>query len=123
MDPVPDTDDDAVPPRLSVGDPVSRKTRLLARQCDTCIFHPGNRMHLTTGRLKAIVTDAVADGSYVICHDTLPYGNHPEVKPAVCRGFYDRYRTWRLQVIAELFGFVDVEPPAEPTGDRKGSTG
>ncbi|MEV6932099.1 hypothetical protein AB0M46_47480 [Dactylosporangium sp. NPDC051485] len=115
MDPVPDTDEDA--PRLSVGDPVSRKTRLLARQCDTCIFHPGNRMHLATGRLKAIVADAVADGSYVICHDTLPYGNHPDVRPAVCRGFHDRYRTWRLQLIGRLFGFIEVEPPGPASAD------
>lgn len=123
MHPMPDTDDDAVPPRFSVGDPVSRRTRLLTRQCDTCIFRSGNPMHLPPGRLKSMVEQAVADGGYVICHDTLPYGNYPETPPAVCRGFADRYRTWRLQVIAELFGFIDVEPPAEPAGDGKDRTG
>ncbi|MEV4511564.1 hypothetical protein AB0K00_21635 [Dactylosporangium sp. NPDC049525] len=71
-------------------------------------------MHLTAGRLKAIVSEAVADGSYVICHDMLPYGNHPEAQPAVCRGFADRYSTRRLQFITRLFGFVKVQPPQPP---------
>ncbi|GAA3302495.1 hypothetical protein Dvina_51510 [Dactylosporangium vinaceum] len=112
MTSVPEPDDG--PPPLSVGDPVLGKSRLLARQCGTCIFHPGNRMHLAPGRLKQIVDEAVTEGSYVICHATLPYGEHPEVQPAICRGFADRYTTWRLQVIARLFGFVEVPPPGEP---------
>jgi hypothetical protein len=116
---VPDPDD-AVPP-LSVGDPVLGKTRLLARQCSTCIFHPGNRMHLAPGRLKQMVDDALAEGSFVICHATLPYGPvHPEAEPAICRGFADRYTTWRLQVIARLFGFVEVHPPGESTNTTTG---
>ena len=121
MDSLPDPElPDTAPPPLSVGDPVTGKTRLLARQCATCIFRPGNPMHLSPGRLKSMVEQAVADGSYVICHDTLPYGNHPETQPAICRGFVDRYTTWRLQVIGRLFGFVEVEPPAElPTDGQE----
>ncbi|MEU1968918.1 hypothetical protein ABZ541_14070 [Micromonospora sediminicola] len=45
----PDTDR---PPRLNVGDPELRKTRRLARECDTCIFKPGNPMYLGPGRLS-----------------------------------------------------------------------
>ena len=112
MKPTPEPDDDQTPLPLSVGDPVLGKTRLLVRQCDTCIFRPGDPMHLTPGRLKQMVDDALAEGSYVICHATLPYGEHPDAKPAICRGFHDRYTTWRLQVIGRLFGFVHVEPPA-----------
>ena len=33
---------------LSVADPVLGKTRLLSRQCDTCIFGPGKRKFYTT---------------------------------------------------------------------------
>ncbi|MFG2043940.1 hypothetical protein [Dactylosporangium sp. NPDC048998] len=121
MDSVPDPEaaDTARAP-LSVGDPITGKTRLLARQCDTCIFRPGNRMHLDPGRLKQMVDEALAEGGFVICHDTLPYGNFPEAQPAVCRGFADRYRTWRLQVIARLFGFVEVEPPQPSPPERPG---
>ncbi|WP_326564438.1 hypothetical protein [Micromonospora peucetia] len=96
-------------PGLSVGDPELGKTRRLARECATCIFKPGNPMHLEPGRLKQMVTEA-RGGGYIICHSTLPYAGSP-VPPAVCRGFADRYRTWQLEAMERLWGFVDVEPP------------
>ncbi len=96
---------------LSVGDPATMKSRLLSRQCDTCIFRPGNPMHLDPGRLHEMVTTALAEQSFVICHDTLPYGPHPDTPPAICRGFYDRYTTIRLRLIADLFGYLECDPP------------
>jgi hypothetical protein len=75
---------------LSVADP-SGKTRLLAAMCDTCIFHPGNRMHLAPGRLADLVADTRKDGGFIVCHTTLP-GPWQQAAPAVCRGFHDRYR-------------------------------
>jgi hypothetical protein len=96
--------------RLSVGDPALGKTRLLVRECPTCIFKPGNLMHLTPGRLRQMVTQAHGEAGYVICHSTLPY-HHDGAQPAICRGFADRYATWQLQVIERLWGFVEVEPP------------
>jgi hypothetical protein len=99
---------------LSVGDPVARKTRLLSQQCDTCIFGPGNPMHLGRGRLAAMVAEARTTAGYIICHDTLPYGQYPDTRPAICRGFYDRYTTPTLQIMARLWGFVEVDPPAHP---------
>jgi hypothetical protein len=103
-------------PRLSVGDPELRKTRLLAGECATCIFKPGNPMHLDPGRLRRMVSEARGDAGYIICHSTLPYAGSP-VPPAVCRGFADRYRTWQLQVMERLWGFVEVEPP-DPDSTR-----
>ncbi|WP_233513752.1 hypothetical protein [Micromonospora craterilacus] len=100
------------PPRLNVGDPELGKTRLLAYECATCIFKPGNPMHLEPGRLKQMVTTARGDAGYIICHSTLPYAGSP-VPTAVCRGFFDRYRTWQLQVMERLWGFVEVEPPGQ----------
>ncbi|MEV4481811.1 hypothetical protein [Micromonospora coxensis] len=99
---------------LSVGDPVAGKSRLLSRQCDTCIFAPGNLMHLTPGRLRELVQEARDRESFVICHDTLPHYRHPDVKPGICRGFADRYRTTALQLIERLWGFVEVAPPPPP---------
>jgi hypothetical protein len=107
-------DDGERPYRLSVGDPVLRKTRLLARECGTCIFKPGNPMHLSPGRLKQLVTEACAEAGYIICHSSVPYAGSP-IRPAVCRGFADRYTTWQLQVIDRLWGFVEVPPPDGPT--------
>ncbi|MGW9196689.1 hypothetical protein [Micromonospora chersina] len=96
---------------ISVGDPVLGKSRLLSQQCDTCIFAPGNRMHLSPGRLRDLVTEARQRESFIVCHDTLPHYRQPEAKPAICRGFADRYRTQALQLIERLFGFVEVDPP------------
>jgi hypothetical protein len=103
------------PDDLSVGDPETMRTRLLARMCDTCVFRPGNLMHLRQGRLRDLVEQARAAERYIVCHSTLP-GMAPEgVQPAVCRGFADRYRTRALQVIEWLFGFTEVEPPRKTT--------
>jgi hypothetical protein len=110
--PPPDADqpDDEYHERLNVGDPALGKTRLLAQECDTCIFKPGNPLHLSPGRLRQLVTKARGDAGYIICHSTLPYANSP-IPPAICRGFADRYRTWQLQIIQRLWGFVEVPPP------------
>ncbi|MDG4760355.1 hypothetical protein [Micromonospora sp. WMMD710] len=116
MEPVPDLDDDPdnrdADTSLSVGDPILGKSRLLSRQCDTCIFAPGNRMHLESGQLRALVADARDQESYIICHDTLPHYQYPQAKPAICRGFADRYRTQALELIDRLWGFTEVDPPS-----------
>jgi hypothetical protein len=70
-------------------------------------------MHLAPGRLKTLVDEARAQAGYIICHSTLPYAGSP-VPPAICRGFADRYNTWQLQVIARLWGFLEVHPPTPP---------
>ncbi|WP_232344279.1 hypothetical protein [Actinoplanes awajinensis] len=102
------------PDGLSVGDPATMRTRRLSQMCDTCIFRPGNRMHLGEGRLRDLVSQTLAEQSYIVCHSTLP-GMAPDgVKPAVCRGFFDRYSTQALQLIGRLFGFDDVDPPPKP---------
>jgi hypothetical protein len=111
----PEQPDDEQPERLSVADETLGKTRLLAEQCSTCIFRPGNLMFLSPGRLRRLVAEARSDGGYIICHQTLPYAGSP-IPPAICRGFADRYSTWQLQVIATLWGFVEVPPPN--LGDR-----
>jgi hypothetical protein len=98
--------------RLSVGDPVARKSRLLSRQCDTCIFKPGNTMSLSPGRLRDLVDEARTRGSFIVCHETLPYADPPPgILPAICRGFHDRYHTAALQIIGRLWGYVEVDPP------------
>ncbi|WP_250008778.1 hypothetical protein [Actinoplanes sp. M2I2] len=106
--------DDADGNRLSVGDPLTRRTRLLARMCDTCIFRPGNLMQLSAGRLAELVRETRAAESYIVCHSTLPDTAAPGVRPAICRGFADRYDTQTLQIIGLLFGFDEIEPPAAP---------
>jgi hypothetical protein len=65
--------------------------------CETCIFRPGNLMHLNRGRVAGMVRSAKAKESCIICHETL--GDH---KQSVCRGFFDRHATFPLQIAERL---------------------
>jgi hypothetical protein len=97
--------------QLNVGDPVLGKTRILERPCDTCITRPaGKRIALTNERVTEFVKGALASGTFVVCHSTLPAAG-AKVPPAVCRGFADRYDTRALRMIRALWGFVEVPVP------------
>jgi hypothetical protein len=95
----------------SVGDRETMKSRLLTEQCATCIFRAGDPMHLAPGRLKDIVGQALRREGFIVCHATLRGVAPKGTKPAICRGFFDRYSTQALQVIERLFGFALVAPP------------
>jgi hypothetical protein len=90
------------------------RSRLLSEQCTTCIFRKGNRMRLAPGRLADLVDQCETEGSFVVCHATLPEVAPNGTSPAICRGFYDRFATQALQVISRLFGFILVSPPGQP---------
>jgi hypothetical protein len=112
-----DDDDEPVVQAADVLDGQTGKMRVLAEQCATCIFRPGNLMQLRDGALKAL-TEGAAD-TFVTCHDTLP--NWSQEQPAVCRGFYDGYaeKSRTLQVLVPLFGGVElVPPPVDATKER-----
>lgn len=75
--------------------------RVMKDRCPTCIFRPGNAMHLNRGVVRDMVDEANADDAgSIVCHDTLD-----DEKQAVCRGFFDRHATPLLQ-IAERMGFI-----------------
>lgn len=63
-------------------------------------------MRLQLGRLKGMIEDAQRDDSAIVCHSTL----EPGVDNAVCRGFYDRYKTTPLQLAERLGMIVEDEP-------------
>ena len=88
--------------------------RVLAEKCSTCIFRPGNPMHLRPGRVKQLVGDALDRGGFITCHNTLPYGGHPEVGEAICRGFYDAHgaRSNVVRVWSRLGGFDEIPDPS-----------
>lgn len=81
--------------------------RVMSEQCSTCIFRPGNLMHLNTGRLADMVSSVKATESYVICHDTLDL---PLRKRAICKGSFDRIKTTIIQ-LAERMGFIELVDP------------
>lgn len=87
---------------------------MLSEQCSTCIGRPGNKMHLNPGRVKDMVQAAVQQGNQgIICHQTLPYGDHQDFGGALCRWFYDHYGhlTNFIRCMDRMGGFDEVAPP------------
>lgn len=80
----------------------SGRVHVLKEMCPTCIFRPGNLMHLRDGRVEQLVDRAVATDRWIPCHSTL-YGNGGA---AVCHGFFRRHATAPLQ-IADRLGFIE----------------
>lgn len=97
----------------TVIDPGTRLLRLLSERCSTCIFRAGNPMHLEPGKLQQMVQQALNDGTWIICHQTLSYGDHPDYGGAICRGFADAYghlAMW-IMVARQYNAIVEVPPP------------
>lgn len=91
------------------------RPQLLAEKCTTCIFRPGDPMHLGPDRVRDVIQDNRDAGALLTCHQTLSYGKHPEVGQAACRGFYDAYG---LESVAARFahavmGGFDEIPDSE----------
>ena len=88
-------------------------SRLLSERCSTCILRHGDRMHLGAEHTAAFVRQALDAGSYVVCHQTLTYGDHPGFGPAICRGFFDAYatRSPALRLLRAFSRLTEVEPP------------
>lgn len=84
------------------------KLHVCADLCGTCVFRPGNLMSLAPGRVKDLVESNLEAASALVCHKTLPYGDHPEVGEALCRGFYDGpWRDSTPRRLAEAMGIVE----------------
>ena len=101
-------------------DPVTRKVRVLAEKCSTCIFRPGNLMDLRDGALQEIIQSNLKAGALLTCHQTLPemkfrYG----LDPAACHGFWEGYgrRTTAGRLALAYLGILYIEPPTEIEGD------
>src|SRR6266702_2196818 len=82
-------------PPQDITDPATGGSRLLSQRCSTCILRAGDPMYLgPPERLRAVI-DALAAGTFVVCHDTLTYGDYPGYGPAICRGFFEAYANSR----------------------------
>lgn len=97
-----------------ITDAATDKSRLLSQRCSTCVFRSGNPMHLSPGRLADLLAEALPD-SYIVCHQTLTYGPHPEYGPAICRGFYDSFArvSLAIRLLRAFQRIIEVPPPDE----------
>lgn len=91
------------------------KMHVMSVKCDTCIFRPGNLMHLEEGRVEQMTTDAVRDQGHIPCHKRLGADD----ERAICRGFFDvhKHDVQALQ-LAERMGILAlVTPPSKEEVD------
>ena len=85
------------------------KLWVLDRKCKTCVFGPGNLMHLRPGRVNEMVEECVEHDKVFSCHKTL------DGPRSVCRGLYDRHR--REIVVLRWAAALEVLAFAEPPED------
>lgn len=99
--------------RQDITDRASGLSRLLSERCSTCILRPGDKMHLGAEQTAAFVRRVLAEGTYVVCHQTLKYGDNPGFGPAICRGFFDAYagRSPALRLLRAFRRLTEIEPP------------
>ena len=104
-----------------VTDPATGLSRLLAGRCSTCILRPGDKMYLGPEQTAAFVRRVLAQGTYVVCHQTLTYGDYPDFGLAICRGFFDAYagRSPALRLLRAFGRLIEVDPP-RPGGPASG---
>lgn len=72
------------------------------RLCSTCIFRPGNLMHLEPGRVEDMIADAEFTDGTIVCHKTLDGDN------AVCRGFFNQHATPTLRMAIAFKAIKEV---------------
>lgn len=94
--------------------------RVLTSQCETCIFRPGNLMHLDKGRLADMIRECKEKDAHVPCHETIDYSRGKEgtncLEPgpaAICAGFAERYEPTILQLAHRLDAVSPVDPPKD----------
>jgi len=124
----PDDSEPAPDWRQDISDLGTGLSRLLSERCGTCILSAGDPMHLGPERTAAFIRQVLAERSYVVCHDTLTYGDFPDYGPAICRGFFDAYRARSAALLILQAGrrLTEVPPPlvakAEELGRAAGTT-
>ncbi|MGW4591686.1 hypothetical protein ACWEKJ_30585 [Amycolatopsis thermoflava] len=89
--------------------------RLLSTKCTTCIFRPGNLMHLPPGYRDQLVQEALDRDSWIVCHATLPATGNPIGTQAICRGFWDVHATESAGCrLTTALGGPVLAPPPDP---------
>ena len=82
--------------------------RVCEEMCSTCVFRPGNLMMLRPGRLRGMIEESITNNACIPCHKTL------DGERAVCRGFWDRYKTATLMCRLGLkMGVIEVNTKDE----------
>lgn len=111
------------------------KVHVMSDKCSTCVFRPGNLMHLSPGRLKGMVDHVQETGVPFSCHQTLPYAEGAYVEhyggAALCHGAVERYgedsiimrmaHAHEIIESVEPYGADDDHPDSEHASDDGGT--
>lgn len=78
-------------------------------------------MDLNPGRVKDLVERSIKNQSCIPCHSTIEpdFAREEDVKPAICRGFWDSYRD-QVQAleIGERLGVIEYDPVPTPREEQ-----
>lgn len=91
------------------------KLHVMSRRCSTCIFRPGNLMHLEEGRVEEMVETSVENEGVIPCHQTI---HGAREQHAVCRGYFDEHgdRVWQLR-LAKTMGVIVYDDARKEASD------
>lgn len=79
--------------------------RVMSGPCSTCIFRPGNLMHLHPGRVKGMVDAVVEHDGFTPCHKTLSQ------RPAtLCHGMTKRHPGQIVRVFTDMGYIHEIDP-------------
>lgn len=96
------------------------RIHILSERCTTCVFRPGNLMHLPPGRLQDLVESNRAADTAFACHQTI-YGQTPD--EALCRGYVDAYGDGITPIrLARQLGLVAEDNPPTARTQAGGTT-
>lgn len=102
------------------------KVHVMTEKCSTCVFRPGNLMHLGPGRLKGMADQVQATGIPFSCHQSLPYSEEAYRQhyngAALCAGAVENYGdSSAILQMAEAMGLIEeVAPYPNPTSPSAG---
>ena len=88
------------------------KVHVQERKCSTCIYRPGNLMHLEPGRREQMERDSDAIEGAIPCHHHIHQG--APIEP-VCRGYYDHaigdgnHMMLRMATMARVIHFTNED--------------
>lgn len=98
------------------------KVHVMSERCSTCVFRPGNKMHLPPGRFKQLVEVNRENDTAFACHQTLDYGGYDVPGAAVCRGYFDAYKDEITPLMmARALDVIEEQEPPVP-GDASSTT-
>lgn len=97
------------------------RVHVMAEKCSTCVFRPGNVMHLPPGRLKELTDHVQESGAPFSCHQTLPYAGAEHVEfyggAALCAGAVENYGDDSPQI--QLARALDVITYVDPAPEKE----